>query len=717
MSSLEAMLEAERRGLLPPDRVAALAEARRRGLIDGGEAPPSFSAEQVQARAKVQRELDQRSAAADEAGEVLEREEGISQFARPFLRGAVDLADGVLGLPRLLASAPVAGYNLLTGSDAPLPISQSVADVNPKSRQLLAPQNDSEQLASTITRGFGGVLSGLGVGGALAGGAAGAGSTAANVGRVLAANPGLQSAGAVTGGTAAEIARRRGAGQVGQALAGVAGGVSPSLAVAGGSALVRGGVRGGEAGRKVVEENLDAFARANTTPSVGQATERRLSRAAESLLSRVPGSAGKVTNKAAAQAEEIGEGIEATAGRLAGRSSAEQAGRKITSDIKGPGGFVERTKGAQERLYQNLDQQIPPATPSSVANTQDALRDLTKIDPGAARTTASLVNPKIKQIADDLAVDAQSGTVPYSAIKALRTRVGQLLDDGLVADVPQKQLRRLYGALSEDLGVAARQAGPSAEKAFNRANSYTRARAQRLDLLDDVVTRNGGPEAVFKAATAGTNEGATRLRAVLQSLDSDGQKVLSATVLRRLGRAMNSQQDDLGDKFSTETFLTNWNKLSPDAKRALFDRFGGSYTKNVDALAKVAANLREGSQVFKNTSGTGQAGAQLATASAGAAALGALFSGNPAPLVGVAATIGSANLSARLMTNADFVRWLAVSTKLPPSTYTSQINQLAQIGQKKDDPMLIEAAEFLKQQRTQKQGNPADSKSNDQQRP
>jgi hypothetical protein len=719
VSTVEALLEAERRGLLPPDKIAALAEARRRNLIpalpDDRDAfnrqlTKDRTPDQLGARAELQSKLDRQLSEADAAGQRVRDVESQTAIARPILRGAVDLADGVLGLPRLIASAPVAGYNALTGSNIPLPISQSVADINPAARNVLAARNDTEQLNSAVTRGLGGVLFGAGVGGLLGAGA-GAGSTTANVGRTLAANPGLQTAGAVTGAASSEAVRRSGAGAGAQLAAGLAGGLAPSLAQAGASALTRGAIRGGEAGRQAVEENLDTFTRAGTTPSVGQATQGRFSRAAETLLARVPGAAGRMAKKAVAQAEEFGAAIESAASRLAGRTSKTQAGEKIASGIKGPGGFVERTKAVQSQLYDNLDQQIAPDRPTSVANTLATLKELTAVDPGAARTTGNLVNSRIKQIAEDLAADTQAngGVVPYSAMKALRTRVRELQDDsGLVSDVPQKQLERLYGALSEDLREAAKQVGPAAERAWSRANTYTRVLVKRKEILDDVINKNGGPESIYNAATAGTSEGATRLRAVMQSLDEGGQKAVSATVLRRLGRAVNSQQDELSEKFSTETFLSNWAKLSSEAKSALFDRFGRQYRRDVDALSKVAANLREGSQVFKNPSGTGQAGAQIATASAAGAALTALAVGNALPAVGLGATLAGANFSSRLMTNPDFVRWLAVSTKLPPSMYTSQINQLQRIGAKNKDELLLQAAAYLK-----KQGGKQDDAAND----
>lgn len=647
---------------------------------------PKFAAE----RERIQQQLNDRLAAADQSGKRLSRVQGQTAVARPALQTLTNLADGVpiIALPRLLGNAGIQGINNLAGTNIP-----QIPEITPP---VLAPQNDDERLLSTIARNVGGVVGGLGVGSALSR-LGGAGSTAGNVGRVLAANPALQGVGAVTGGVASEVAREAGAGVVGQTVAGLAGGIAPSLVTGAAQATVRGAFRGGEQGRQQVGRNVQTFERAGTTPSVGQATENRVSRAAETMLSRVPGGAGSLAKKADTQAGELATRIEANASRLAGNTSAELTGRKISKAITGTGGFVERSKATQGALYDKLDQQIPAATPTGVTNTQSALKELTKVDPGAARTTASLVNPKIKQIADDLAADAVGGTVPYSTVKALRTRIGEQLDEGLLADMPQKQLKRLYAALSQDLGEAATAAGPAARAAWQRANNYTRARIGRLEVLDNVVQKAGGGEAIYKAATSGLADGATKLRAVMRSLDEEGQKAVSATVLRRLGRSINSQQDELGEKFSTETFLTNWNKLSNEAKSTLFDRFGGQYSRDINALSKVAANLREGSAVFRNPSGTSQGAAQIATASAGAAALTSLFtSGNVVPGLGVAGSVLGNYGAARLMTNPRFVRWLAVSTKLPKSALTSQINGLSQVASRNDDDELREAVDFLK---------------------
>jgi hypothetical protein len=256
--------------------------------------------------------------------------------------------------------------------------------------------------------------------------------------------------------------------------------------------------------------------------------------------------------------------------------------------------------------------------------------------------------------------------------------------------------------LSTDLEGAAKNAGTDAATAFNRANTFTRAGMKRLEVLDSVVDKAGGPESVFRAATSGTKEGATTLRAVMQSLPEDARKTVSATVLRRLGRATAGKQDDLGEKFSTETFLTNWNTLSPQAKAVLFDRYGPTFRSDMDAIAMVASNLRDGSKVFVNPSGTGQAVAQT---SAGVAFITTLATGNAGAAAGIASGVAAANGGARLMTNPRVVKWLAQTTRAPRSAIPAL---LAQAG-KSDDQDLRELAAILS-------GEQAGDRNNDQQR-
>ena len=294
---------------------------------------------------------------------------------------------------------------------------------------------------------------------------------------------------------------------------------------------------------------------------------------------------------------------------------------------------------------------------------------IAKPNPKAPATTAALVNPKVASIRQALQSDlGQNGTaLPYSTLSDLRSRVGEMLTGSdLTTDIPRAQVKRLYGGLSQDLQGAAQAAGPDAVAAFNRANTYYRAGMNRMDVLSNVLDRNGGPEAIYNAALSGTKSGATQLRSITRSLDPDQQGVLAATVFKRMGQATAGAQNAAGDVFSPETFLTNWNRMSPEAKSALFDRFP-DLQDQASNLATVGENLKAGSKVFRNASGTGAAEQQTHTIRD--VLIGSLLSGEGGHMLmgphGLAlaaaplAAAGGANLLARGMTSPTMVDWAA----------------------------------------------------------
>lgn len=546
------------------------------------------------------------------------------------------------------------------------------------------------------------------------------------VGEALSTAPATQGASAITGGGAAEIARESGAGPGGQAVAGVVGGLAPGAALAGGSAAVRGGFRGGEAGRQRVADNIEAFKTAGTVPTVGQATEGRMARASEALLSRVPGGAGPVVTKAEAQADDIGAGLDRIASGLSGKRTAVAAGQSVERGIKGDGGFVEQFKGRQQALYDQLDPHVS-GQQVAVNATRKALDDMSADIPGAPNLSQWFKNARISGIRGALVKDTEGvealmsrtdippafkkmlenqegaellytlknlsdGTLPYDALKKLRTLVGnEMADSGLSSDVPRSKWKKLYGAISEDLGTAVK-GNKQAENAWNRANNYTRSGMRRLEILDRVMDKNGGPEAVFKAATSGTKEGATTLRAVMQSLPKENQRDLAAAMVRRLGKAVSSKQGADGDTFSTETFLTNWNNLSVEAKSALFDRFGPRFKQDMNRVAQVAANLRKGSKVFANPSGTSQGVAQ---ATAVTAFVMSILTGNFGTAGGIVAGATAANGLSRLMVKPEFVSWLAQTTRVPANALNQQIVILDRIAKRTGDQDIADFAETL----------------------
>lgn len=515
-------------------------------------------------------------------------------------------------------------------------------------------------------------------------------------GELLAAQPALQVASTLGGSTAAGVTRESGGGAGAQAVAGLLGGLAPSAALTGAQSGVRGLMRGGEAGRQQLEQAIDDFAVLGATPSVGQGTGRWSMQGAESLLSGGPTSGGVMRRFAEAQNEQIGSGLADVSNQLARNISGERAGRAIERGVQT---FSKNTNAMRKALYWQADQHIPSDTPIGVSNTQRALADLTTPIAGAEATTGAQISPKMQQMAENLAQDVaaaqQAGLagIPYEAVKRIRTQIGEELSDfSLSTDRPTAQLKRLYGSLSQDLEAAAQAQGPSAVAAVRRANNYFKASADRLETLERVVDKNGGPEKVFQAAMSGTKDGATTLRAVMRSLPEDGQKAVSAAVIKRMGLASPGAQNAAGDAFSPNTFLTNWGSLSPEARRTLFGRYGAGFSEDMDKIARVAERIKEGSEVFRNPSGTANRGAAFAyPATIG----GLLITGQVGPAAVAVGGGAGANVLARAMTNPRFVKWLARSTELPIGAIPAQINVLKRMSAENDDDSIGEVAAAL----------------------
>lgn len=234
MPDINLLLEAERRGILPPEKVAALAEARRRGLLKEGEPGPSAQLAsltpqessparapvQTPEREKLQQQLNERLQSADSAGKRLKATEfAVDQVARPLLGGLTIAADAtpIVALPRLVANLAARGINKIAGTNIP-----GIAPITPPS---LAPRTRGERFAGGVTGALSGALGGIGLGQSLAATAA---PTASRVGQVLAANPGLQAAGATTGAVAGQGVAEAGGGPGAQLIASLVGGLAPS---------------------------------------------------------------------------------------------------------------------------------------------------------------------------------------------------------------------------------------------------------------------------------------------------------------------------------------------------------------------------------------------------------------------------------------------------------------------------------------------------------
>ena len=462
-------------------------------------------------------------------------------------------------------------------------------------------------------------------------------------------------------------------------------GILPQFAVQRGGLAVKAAIRGGERGRRDMEQRVQDLKNAGIdSPTLGLASGNKLIGGVENILQSAPGA----VNRMGQNRDTAISALEAQTGMAADLAStnrgALEAGRSIQ---RGAADFKAAFKDQQGRLYDKLGNIIGDQHPTNVDNTTTALAMLNadiptmpalskqfknsrilaieaalksdmKGDPaGAPVTLSSILDASGKPIvlAPKGAPEPARTEIPFEAVKKTRTLVGgELADNSMMSDVPRSKWNPLYGALSEDIRGAAAQVGPQATMAFNRANDYTRAGIGRLERIAPIIDRPA-PEQSFTALNSALKENVSTLQAVKKSLPQDARGDFAGTVIERLGKAKPGQQDASGTKWSPETFLTNWSNIKPQARAELLSGFpnAAQVAETIDYVAKATAMMRENSKMWANPSGTSANAAARgllgAIGAGGAGAAVGLLS--PAVPLGAAASVGGVNLLARGLTS------------------------------------------------------------------
>ncbi|MGE4251690.1 MAG: hypothetical protein AB7F09_20070 [Parvibaculaceae bacterium] len=169
--------------------------------------------------------------------------------------------------------------------------------------------------------------------------------------------------------------------------------------------------------------------------------------------------------------------------------------------------------------------------------------------------------------------------------------------------------------------------------------------------------------AAFSYAMSGSREGGSRLFQRRRNFQPEEWDVVAATVLDRLGSTQGGRRgivdpaQEMVQDFSLNTFLTNWNKLAPEAKNALFG--GKRYAEirpELDLLVRVMQRVQAG-QKLGNPSGTARNAAQITSLTL---AGGSLLTGNVGAAAGIlAASHVAPHITAKMILSPAVARGLA----------------------------------------------------------
>ena len=440
-------------------------------------------------------------------------------------------------------------------------------------------------------------------------------------------------------------------------------------------------VTGGKQAMNKAGQRLKNFVDAGVTPSLGQVTQNQGIQTVEMVLANIPGGSGVYSKFAQTAQDDLGKFSTNIAKKLINKplpANTILVGRTVKDGIKSgvnsASSFTGRFQSRANVLYKEVDSFVKPDAPISMNGTIKELQKLVQPIKGAEQTSAKFSNSFLNEVLEGLQKDVakNNGNLPYQAVSQLRSRIGNKLSSfELIPDVEKAQLKLVYKALSDDLGIGiAKNGGKKGTRAYKRANSFYKSGLKRIDDYLEPIYKTGDPDKITSLLMNSAKEGYTRVNAIKKSLNPEQYKIFLSSVIERLGRIQPSQglaegSDEILEatgRFSSETFLTNWNKLSKETKNILFSGKGfKGLDKDLDKVAKIASVIRESGKTFKNPSGTADRLVGQGLIFGGGATA---FTGNPAFILSVPLVIGGANQTAKLMTNPKFVKWMAQGTDI-----------------------------------------------------
>ena len=357
-----------------------------------------------------------------------------------------------------------------------------------------------------------------------------------------------------------------------------------------------------------LREARDAAKRLNVDVGVANITRSRpIARGADIAASLPLGSslisgAQKAEKGLGQSLEDVSQGFGGTA-----RTKGE-VGQAAVSGIEG---HVERVKDKANQLFADIDRNAPQyASPNrTLGQLQNTFTKFT--NPALGR---ELQNTKLLEISHAI----QSGTVSsrgpsqmtFKDLQQLRSEVGAMMSKpSLIADIPQGELKQVYGAITADMKTALQNSGnPNALRSFDKANKFWNYNRDVIDNTLEKITGGGKlshEQVADKIALMGTKD-AQGLRHLRRSLQPGEWDNIASGTFNRLGQIKPSGADFEGAGFSPSKFLENFNSISQN-KPAFNALFGGTrYAANVQKYKDMAllADRLKGNQKLANHSGT-----------------------------------------------------------------------------------------------------------------
>lgn len=342
----------------------------------------------------------------------------------------------------------------------------------------------------------------------------------------------------------------------------------------------------------------------------------------------------------------------------------------------------------QEALYELAHNKLPPImrsdgsrNPNLVPTRHSAavIGQILRQEQAAGISGGVAEGGRFGRLAEQLRNNNRNFTL--ESLRAARTEVGRSLASfgEYDARLDRVQLKQLYGALSRDMEAAyttlaqrawrqttvsnnqrdhvtadvARRADRALYE-FRRADRYTRVGLERMERFMSILDARNPEAAVMRLTSAALDRGRGNINLISAArsvLQPEQWREVSGVVLRQMWRPNPSARGYVAETgFSPQTFTTNWERMSPQARRMFF---GAS--RELDNFVLAARAMAE----FEATVNGSRTATNLINSGLGVGAVAGLMTN---PIKTVAAVLGGYTASL-LLASPQYARLVTAVTR------------------------------------------------------
>jgi hypothetical protein len=411
------------------------------------------------------------------------------------------------------------------------------------------------------------------------------------------------------------------------------------------------------------------FKQVGVEPTLAAVSQSRVLGTAEKALPNVIGAGGPIQRRAGQMMEQTAAAAERLADKFGDAAGPYSAGSSVKGGINTYLAEFDRESG---RLYRAFDAVVPQDMPVPFDATKAYLAEELGRFADHEKLGEILDSPLLKKVA--AALEGENG-LPYELLKKLRSEVGRKISrPALVADENRAAMEGLYASLSEDMKGAAAAVdalNPDAQALakLNAANGHYRQGMELIKGRMEPLAKKA-EEAIFAdiSRMAGERGGAniTALRELKDNLPAKDWQNVASAMIRQLGRSTPGASDPLSAaNFSSARFVTNFSKMSREAKEVLFSATP-DLRRELDALVRVAG-AQKNVEKLANVSNSGSHVITLGLA--------VWFATDP---VSAAISAVGGNVAARLMSSPGIVSLLYKTRNMPEGARWAQFLGYAQ---------------------------------------